>query len=487
MAFEFEDSRTSRIYKRLTNNFSDGDAVDYFERRTHQFDGDINSLPVGVELKLDEVSCFDSFSLTDSKRLRGSLYSLVKMAKNLNRETRERYLSSIDKLIRTATFESNTIASHWLAEQPLQLNSRLFDSCKVSLNLVGGHLIRVFVDLSPSRLLKQWISKLSSNQIPTRLKLWRTLSLGKEEYANKVIYGNDEKLKLLNHFNAVISAEVERLFVKSLHTGIFRQSFGGIPKLLVFSCDDHRMKGLPASSAVDNSNFFRLLAQSGGSPNYSLFETPGNDQLIDNCMRNSPSLALTAKLLKAAGCVHLSNHQILTIVSEKEAMRLLLFRLNELKIRYVRVALDKAIEDLKGQRLDLYRLSTVFEVFSGGFEKEQRTFLGSMINNDNLIRLNVGGSNGSLSFSKSAQNEITFMRKQIRAEISSLSRGYSILRDEANSRFQSRIQVLAILLSLLLIPPVQIAWDKLVDCFLDSQHHSQIMKWLIDQWQDFIP
>jgi hypothetical protein len=463
MAFEFEDRLSCRIYKKITDSFTNQEAVSYFERRAYQFDGDTNSLPRGTSLSIENIICFDTYPLSDTILLKGSLHRLVGKDAKLDAETKKRYKKNIDKFMQEATYGINSLSFHWVSEKPISIKSHYFAAASLSLSLIGGNLIRVFLDLQPSTRFKNHLNAATSKQIPTTLRLRRLPSLRKEVYQDRVSYGNDKKLKILERIDAKANADLEHVMKKYLPQGIYRKAFGGTPSLQIYRYIENIDAISSQHSSSDTGCFFKLLATASGGPSYGLFVTKGDDQLIENNYRNRPSVSQKAKFIRVAGDSSLSYRDILITIAQKAAMQHILFRLNNLKIKLVRPSLRKAVANLEKQRLDLYQLSTIFELFSGGFEKEQSSFLGSLRNADTLTRWTGASSGSPISFSNASNSEINHTCRQIRSEIDHLSNGYSILRDESANRFEVRISWIAIVLSLFFAPVAQIALERYTD------------------------
>ena len=471
LAFAFEDSMSESLYNQLITR--DPKLIEYFNRRTHQFGEECNSLPPRNELRITEVVCCDTYSLSDRSSLESALYRLVKKSKGLANHTRSRYISSIHKFMTSAIAGNSSIATYWLVEEPLRINSHLFESLTLTLDLVGGHLIRVFLSLKPSCSLSRLFYDISVNEQATSLWIRRKLFKFKETYVHRVKPGNATKLEEISAFDSGIDSEVKKIFTSQLCKGIFLKNFNGVPILQIYRYEDYSASTPGSNLLAQNTDFFKLFAQGGGSANHSLYLTPDDDELIVSSIRKNADLHFTCKLIEVSSAINASYQRILSILAEKAAMHILLFRLTELKIKLAKPTLAKAVADLGHQRLELYQLSTVFKIFSASFVVQQSSLLGSFGSNDNLTRWTGSSKASAMSFSDECKESIKYMLGQIEQQLTDLFRDFSVLRDESNDRFQARIQCLALWLTILIAPLATIGLERLADYYVPQETHPQ--------------
>jgi len=353
-----------------------------------------------------------------------------------------------------------------LAEEPLVVNSKLFKSVFISLEFVGGYLIRVYFRFQVASWMHNRLLQLSTSQYDTRLRLWFKNPFFRRSILAKAYFGNDSKRNDISRLDLCIYGNICGVIRKQFMPGIYLGQFNGIPTLHTYLISEHAKQPnviVDDLSSGERTNFFELLLAPSNKYSRTSFYSPGQAaELVELRPRNGRALTSYAKFITTESS---SYHylEILKIFSEKEAFWLQSSLIYDIERQYASSLLAMKTRRLKKERQEMLKQEMIYETLMAAFEFNNKLHA---VNPDGpIIGLTLPvGATKEVDYGRYGHGQIRQASKLINEHLRPLIRRSEIVKEEAESAFQRLIQIASIILALIaLLPAVQVVWERVVD------------------------
>jgi hypothetical protein len=461
-AFELADQASKRIYERLTKKGQDHKAVDYFRELTSSFDGYLNAIPNGSSIHMLSVIALEVYSISRIDELKRRLVRLFDRSPSLDAPTRRGYHRRLDDFANNAKLNAGTHSITHFHDSPIHIKSRLFSSCGFSLELVGGYLVRIYIHFKPADRLLKLLSTIAEEQYPTRLRLKHGLRGFRRVLVSRVDFGNTRKSNALMELDQSIAHNLYTIISKQFHSGIYLDYFKGLPLVHLLTHSDCESNGASSKNPSNSSttNFYKLLLRPSPDYKQTQYYSDTDTIFVELRSRKKARLESYAKHLTSSENNNFPCFSVLPIFAEKEALWLQACMLCELESAFMRMIHDANISGQRRKRFEIYRLSSIYRIFSRGFNN-RIFFKITAPGGPPVAGFGIDiGDDQRVDYCEMGVREIKSARKLIEEHLEPLLQACELAKDEASDSFQRWIQWFIVLLSLLAVPLTQIFWER---------------------------
>ncbi|MCS5693942.1 hypothetical protein NZK33_18445 [Cyanobium sp. FGCU-6] len=470
-SFEFTDPPSRRIYEKLTDKGANHEAVDYFKELTRSLDGCLNTIPTGISVRIHEVIALEVYSISQIDALKRRLTRLFDRSPTLDASTRRSFHRRLDDFVNKAKFNIGTHSICHFNDSAIIVRSHYFHSCTFSLELVGGYLVRIYIHFKPADRLLNRLTDIAEEQCHTKLKLRYGLLGLRRVVKHQVNFGNTRKRNDLLELDKTIAKEIDTILGAQILSGIYHGFFKGLPmvQILVYSADMSNKPSGQGLTSVNATNFFKFLLWPSADYQQTQYKSETNGVFVELRSRGKTSLESYAKCLSSSDNFF-SCFDVLPIFTEKEALWLQASMLSEIESVFMRMIHDANISGQKQKRFEIYRLSSIYRIFSKGFDN--RIFF-KLTDPDRIPVAGFGigiGNNKRVDYCENGINEIKSARKQIDEHLEPLLQACELAKDEASDSFQRWVQWFIVLLSIVAVPLAQIFWERMFNYYFPAKN-----------------
>lgn len=462
--FIFFDNLSEKLYSARTNNGTDRELVDAFLDMTRSPGGDRNAIPDFWGLSLCDVMATEVYYVSESLGLMDKLRKLILAIPHLTKPMRLNYEARLQEFIDGALSNVGMRSITLLAEEPIVVNSRLFNSVFVSLEFTGGYLIRLYFRFEVASWLHNRFLELSTSQYDTQLRLWFKNPFFRRGILAKAYLGNDRKRNDISNLDLCIYGDICEIIRKQFMPGIYLGQFNGIPLLHTYLIDERAKNPngiIDDLSSGERTNFLELLSAPSNKYNRTSFYSPRQTaELVELRPRNGRALTSYAKLVTTESNIY-HYLEILKIFSEKEAFWLQSSLIYDIERQYASSLLAMKIKRLRKERQEILKQEMLYQTLMASFKFNKKLHFGNP--DGPLIGLALPvGTGKEIDYGRYGYGQIRQAMKLINEHLRPLIRRSEIVKEEAESAFQCWVQIVSIVLACLALIPVAQAVCKLV-------------------------
>jgi len=467
--FVFYDKLSERLYNVKTGSGSNLEMVDKFREMTRPFDARCNAIPDSCSLSLNGVMATEVNFVSESIALKHRLVKLIAAIPDIGKAKRRDYENRLQGFIDRAQSHLGMHSVSLLSEEPLVVRSRLFKRVSISLEYVGGYLIRLFFNFEPSDYLLGSILQISREHYDTRLKLCFKHPLFRRHVIGKPCLGSDIKRTELTKLDQAIQANICEVIRTQVMPGIYLKQFLSIPLLQRYETNHYpsdASEDCNSLPSTERTSFFDLLLSPSSKYSQTVYYSDCADKLVEYRPHSGRSLNAFAKLIATKQSTT-NCFDVLHVFAEKEALWLQSSLIYDVGREYASSLLAKNTKSLKRERQEMYKQEVIHDTLIAAFKFRNKLRQDYHEGPITGLLLPIG-HNSEIDFGKYGYGQIRQASRLINEHLRPLIRRSVIVKDEAETAFQRWIQCASIGLAVVVFPIAQVFWERVADCLFPS-------------------